>query len=225
MMNEKNLISLIHFSALKGMAVRAVFCAVVFLSLVIPRRLDGFIVLPEPVPVLRTPFPLEVSSHIVDVSIDGLSAETLIDQVFYNPTSYRLEGYYIFPVPKNALIRKFTMEIDGKETEAELLDAAKARSIYEDIVRRQLDPALLEYSDRSMFKVRIFPIEPRSKKRIRIKYQETLSIESGSIEYLYRSIRKSFHPEISRRCVCGEYQIRFRDRRSVLPDSSRGDHA
>ncbi|HNX59591.1 MAG TPA: VIT domain-containing protein, partial [Spirochaetota bacterium] len=185
MMNEKNLIFPILSIAMKGLAVRLIFCAGIFISLVIPAAADGFIVLPQPVPALRSPFPLEVSSHVVDVSIDGLSAETSIDQVFFNPTGYRLEGYYIFPIPKNALIRKFSMEIDGKETEAELLDATKARNIYEDIVRRQLDPALLEYSDRSMFKVRIFPIEPRSKKRIRIKYQETLSIESGSVEYMY----------------------------------------
>ncbi|HEY1405833.1 MAG TPA: VIT domain-containing protein [Spirochaetota bacterium] len=146
---------------------------------------DGFIVLPNPVSTLRTPYPLEVRSHHVDVSIDGLAAETSIDQEFVNPTNYRFEGYYIFPIPKGALINKFTMEIDGKETEAELLDAAKARTIYEDIVRKQLDPALLEYSERSIFKVRIFPIEPRSKKRIKIRYSETLSIESGSVEYVY----------------------------------------
>ena len=47
--------------------------------------------------------------------------------------------------------------------EAELLPAAKARAIYEDIVRKLKDPALLEYADRDVFKVRIFPIEPRSK--------------------------------------------------------------
>jgi Ca-activated chloride channel family protein len=146
---------------------------------------DGFIVTPEPHPVLRTPYPLEVKSHHVETTIDGLSAVTKIDQEFFNPTVYRLEGYYIFPVPKGALIRTFSMEIDGKNVEAELLDAAKARTIYEDIVRKQLDPALLEFSDRSMFKVRIFPIEPKSVKRVKIQYEETLSRESGTVEYVY----------------------------------------
>jgi Ca-activated chloride channel homolog len=146
---------------------------------------DGFIVMPRPVPGIRSPYPLEVKYHKVDVVLNGLSAETNIDQEFFNPTNQRLEGFYIFPVPKNAVIRKFSMFIDGKETEAELLDAEKARTIYEDIVRKQLDPALLEYTDRSAFKVRIFPIEPRSSKRIKLKYTETLSREAGAVEYLY----------------------------------------
>jgi Ca-activated chloride channel homolog len=162
-----------------------IYIAVMMLLAASPLFADGFIVLPERHPVLRTPYPLEVRYHNVDVSIDGLVAETSIDQEFVNPTNFRLEGYYFFPIPKNAVIRKFSMFIDNKETQAELLDAAKARAIYEDIVRKQLDPALLEYSDRSMFKVRIFPIEPRSTKRVKIKYIETLTRESGSIEYLY----------------------------------------
>ena len=40
------------------------------------------------------------------------------------------------PLPAGAVIKDFSMWIDGRETRAELLDAAKARTIYEDIVRR-----------------------------------------------------------------------------------------
>ena len=95
---------------------------------------DGFIVVPDPSPSVRpipvpqpaTAFPLEVKYHFVDVKIEDLAATTHIDQEFYNPTDRRLEGYYIFPVPKGAVINRFSMFIDGKETEAELLDAAKA---------------------------------------------------------------------------------------------------
>jgi Ca-activated chloride channel family protein len=150
---------------------------------------DGFIVIPRPPhprpPRPFSPFPLEVVYHHVKVDINDQIATTFIDQEFYNPTRYRLEGYYLFPIPKNAVIKKFSMFVNGKEMEAELLDAKKARKIYEDIVRRQMDPALLEYSDTGVFKVRIFPIEPRSKKRVKISYHEFLSRDNNTIEYLY----------------------------------------
>jgi len=55
--------------------------------------------------------------------------------------------------------------------DAELLPADKARQIYEEIVRKMRDPALLEYAGRDLFKVRIFPIEPRSRKPIKISYK------------------------------------------------------
>ena len=171
--------------SLQGYIVRMAAVTFAVFSLSSAVFADGFIVMPNPNPSIRTPYPLEVRYHNVDVKIDGLSAKTTIDQEFVNPTAYRLEGYYIFPVPKNAVINTFSMEIDGKETEAELLDADKARTIYEDIVRKQLDPAIMEYSERSIYKVRIFPIEPRSTKKIRIAYTEVLTLDSGSVEYVY----------------------------------------
>ncbi len=145
---------------------------------------DGFIVIPRPHP-LPNPFPLEVIYHKVDVKIDGQSAITKIDQAFYNPSHHQLEGFYIFPVPKGAVISKFTMNINGKETKAELLDAEKARKFYEDIVRQMRDPALLEYSEQNIFKLRIFPIEPRSEKKISISYTQVLESDNNMIEYLY----------------------------------------
>ncbi len=145
---------------------------------------DGFIVIPNPRP-LTNPFPLEVVYHKVDVKIDGQSAVTRIDQSFYNPSNSQLEGLYIFPVPKGAVINNFTMMINGKETKAELLDADKARKIYEDIVRQMRDPALLEYNEQNIFKLRIFPIEPRSEKKISISYSEILESDNNLFEYVY----------------------------------------
>ncbi len=152
---------------------------------------DGFIVVrrdPRPLPHPRPhfhPFPLEVKYHNVDVKIEDMVATTSIDQAFFNPTRYRMEGYYLFPVPANGVIKKFSMFINGKETEAELLDAGKARKIYEDIVRRMRDPALLEYSGRKVFKARIYPIEPFSEKRVRISYTEILNKDNSTTEYIY----------------------------------------
>src|SRR5204863_7142646 len=85
--------------------------------------------------------------------------------------------------PKGAHLDKFTMEIDGRQVEAELLSSDKARHIYEDIVRKLKDPALLEYAGRDLLKVRIFPIEPHSKKRITIGYTQLLKADAGLVAY------------------------------------------
>jgi len=161
----------------------ACLCGAVFYA-----RGDGFIVVERPflIPPGHFPFsPLEVSSHHVDVKIYGQVAVTSIDQEFYNPNDQRLEGIYMFPVPKGAHIDKFSMEIGGKMVDAELLRADKARQIYEDITRKMRDPALLEYAGQDLFKVRIFPIEPRSRKPIRISYTELLRSDAGTVNYSY----------------------------------------
>jgi Ca-activated chloride channel family protein len=141
---------------------------------------------PYPMPPAPRPYaPLEVVYHHVDVKIDGQIATTSVDQEFYNPNNQRLEGTYLFPIPRGAQIDKFTMDIGGKMVEAELLPAAKARAIYEDIVRKLKDPALLEYADRDVFKVRVYPIEPRSKKRIKLSYSQVLKADAGLVNYTY----------------------------------------
>ena len=138
------------------------------------RRPPPRIVPPETIPPHRPYIPpgppvwasLETTFTKADVRIKDQLATTSIEQEFYNPNSRQLEGTFLFPVPKGAQINTFTMEINGKPVEAELLAADKARGIYEDIVRKLKDPALLEYAGRDLFKVRIFPIEPNSRKRI-----------------------------------------------------------
>ncbi len=130
-------------------------------------------------------FPLESRSTKIETRIFDQTATTTIDQVFFNPTGRRLEAYFLFPVPKDVVISKFTMNINGKMQEAELLDADKARQIYEQIVRKAQDPALLEYYNRGMFRVRIFPIEPNSEQRIQLTYSETLQRDNGTISYSF----------------------------------------
>jgi len=147
-----------------------------------PRPPDRRIILPpRPVPSYA---PIEVSFTKADVKIKDQFATTRLEQEFYNPNSRRLEGTFLFPVPKGAQLDKFTMEIDGKAVEAELLTAEKARGIYEDIVRRQLDPALLEYAERDLFKVRIFPIEPHARRKITLTYAQLLKSDAGLISFV-----------------------------------------
>ena len=152
---------------------------------------DGLIIIEDPLPARIAPpppyafTPLEIKYHHVTVTITDQVAVTEVDQVFHNANNQRLEGTYLFPIPRGAQIDSFTMDINGKQTAAELLDADKARSIYEDIVRRMRDPALLEYAGQGMFKVRIFPIEPLSDKQIKLKYTELLREENGIVQYIY----------------------------------------
>ena len=132
---------------------------------------------PDPVPPQTRP--LETRRTDIDTRIRGPHATTRIEQSFYNPNSRTLEGTFLFPVPRGAHLDQFTLEIDGHPVEAELLAADKARSVYETIVRQMKDPALLEYAGRDLFKVRIFPLEPRATRVITLSYTEILKADNG----------------------------------------------
>ncbi len=177
------------------MKSKLVFILAAFFALLAGAQADGLIIIHNPPipgpprgPLVRPHFsfaPLEVVFHKVSVDIAGQKATTHVEQEFFNPNNANLEGEYIFPIPKGAHLDKFTMKIGDKDIEAELLDANKARAIYEDIVRRQRDPALLEYTGRAAFRVRIFPIEPHSRKKVTLAYTELLKVDGGIASYLY----------------------------------------
>ena len=128
---------------------------------------------------------IEIESTKISTKIRDHVAQTKVEQILYNPNAQQMEGSLLFPVPRGAQLDKFSMEIDGKMVEAELLKAGKARGIYEEIVRKMKDPALLEYADRDLFKLRIFPIPANSQKRISFSYTQVLKSESGLVSYVF----------------------------------------
>jgi len=154
---------------------------------------DGIIIIDPPPP--KIPPYLIVKYHRVTVTIQDQVAITHVDQVFVNPTDQRIEGTYVFPLPEEATINEFGMWVDGEYLAGEILPADQARNIYEEIVRRQRDPALLEYVGRNTFRARIFPIEPHAEKRVEIEYSEVLPLDNGLVHYRYPLNTERFSPQ------------------------------
>jgi Ca-activated chloride channel family protein len=170
-----------------------VLLALLVSQLVLPplAKADGVIVVDPPICHPACPEPvfiadqLEVRSHRVDVTIADQVATTRIDQVFHNPNSWAAEGTYIFPMPPGAAISGFTMIVDGEPVEAKLLDAQEARQVYDDIVRKMRDPALLEYIGEGAIQASVFPMPPGEDRRVQIAYEEIVSSEAGLSRYRY----------------------------------------
>ncbi|NIM07340.1 MAG: VWA domain-containing protein, partial [Armatimonadetes bacterium] len=152
----------------------------VFATFTLPAAADGILVPTKP----DAPN-FAIKYHRVDVKIESQIATTSIDQVFENRTNREQEAVYLFPLPKGASVRKFTLYDAGHALHAELLDRDKAREIYESIVRKRKDPGLLEYIGRDTYRVSVFPIPARGTKRIQLEYTEFLEYDSGVVTYNY----------------------------------------
>jgi Ca-activated chloride channel family protein len=153
-----------------------------------PALADGIIIPEPPYPHPPQPIPirsLAIKYHRVTVQIEDQVATTHVDQVFVNDNPFDLEGTYIFPLPADATVSSFAMWVDGQKLEAQLLEANKAREIYEGIVRQRRDPALLEYVGRNAFQARVFPIPAHGEKRIELEYSQVLPADQGLVRYVY----------------------------------------
>ncbi len=129
--------------------------------------------------------PLMIRYHRVNVTVRERMAETRVEQTFRNHTSQTLEATYVFPVPEGATVSGFAMWVNGRRQEGELLDAGRARQIYEQIVARMRDPGLVEYMGGNLFRARVFPIPPNAEQRIEIRFTQTLDYQSGLVHYRY----------------------------------------
>ena len=128
---------------------------------------------------------LGLKSHDVTVEIlDGI-AKTTVEENFENHTNRRLEGTFNFPLPSDASISRLALEVNGKIEEGTCLERERAREVFESIVRRMQDPALLEWQPGGFFKCRVFPIEPRSTKRVIVAYTQALPCFRGKMTYVY----------------------------------------
>lgn len=120
-------------------------------------------------------FPLPMRRLDVDVHVENQVARVAIDQTFFNTQNQQLEGVYRFPLPPDAAISRLAMFVNGKRMESAIVERMRGREIYEGIVYRRRDPALLEWMSGNLFKVRIFPLPARQEKRILLSYTQSLT--------------------------------------------------
>ncbi len=123
--------------------------------------------------------------HHVDIKVDDQVARVQVSQAFRNPSHQTLEVEYFFPLPDDAAIDNFVMMVDGKEMSGRLLGRDEARRIYEEIVRKKKDPALLEYMGRGLFKTSVFPIPAGQQRQINLSYTKLCKRDGNAVEVQY----------------------------------------
>lgn len=141
-----------------------------------------------PIPPIPTPRPTPIPSayriKLIDVqaSVKDQVATVQISQIFQNVGSTTLEAQLFFPMPDDAAISGLTLMVDGREMAGKLLKKEDARRIYEEIVRRRQDPALLEYMGQGLFQTSVFPVPAGAERKVDIRYQQLLKKDNGLID-------------------------------------------
>jgi len=138
------------------------------------------IIIPRPTPIRGD---YEIKSVDIQADIRDQSAQVQVSQVFANKSSRTLQASLFFPLPDEASISGLTLIVDGKELPGRLLPKDEARKIYEDIVRRSQDPALLEYMGRGLFRTSVFPVPPNAERKVEIRYTHILRQKDGLIDF------------------------------------------
>ncbi|MFN0059098.1 MAG: VWA domain-containing protein [Planctomycetota bacterium] len=118
------------------------------------------------------------------VEIRDCVAVTTLDIALFNPGARRVESDLLLPVPNGAVVRGFAYDGSATAPTAHVLPAAEARRLYDEIVRREQDPALLEFSGASLLRTSLFPIESGGRQHVRVTYEEVLVTDQDRVDYV-----------------------------------------
>ncbi len=159
-------------------------------GLLVDVRVEQPVRLPRPIPIIRpTPQPVPSSYKIdsleVNAKVTDQIARVQVSQTFQNTGSATMEVCFMFPLPYDGAIDQLTLLVDGKEYEAKLLSKEEARQRYEEIVRKNRDPALLEWVGTGMFQTSVFPIPPGAKRTVTLRYSQLCRKDQGLTDFIF----------------------------------------
>lgn len=126
----------------------------------------------------------KVKSIDVNAKLNGQIAEVGVSQTFQNTGSRQMEVCFVFPLPYDGAIDQVTLMVDGKEFEGKLLPADEARQQYEEIVRANKDPALLEWLGTGMFRTSVFPVPAGATRTVTLHYTQMCRQSQGLTDFL-----------------------------------------
>lgn len=128
--------------------------------------------------------PLRIERLNVTVNIVGNIALTTMEMTFRNDQNRILEGELNFPLGNGQTVSRFAMDFNGSLREGVVVEKAKGREIFEEKVRQNIDPGLVELTRGNSFKARVYPIPAHGIKKIVVAYQQELSSDgSGDLNY------------------------------------------
>jgi len=135
-------------------------------------------------PMPRPLSPVEVESIDVTAHVEDQVARTTMTLTMRNPGHQQQEGQVLLPVPHGAILKSFRLEGAEGKFEAEILPREEARRIYDEIVSRLKDPAILEFAGFGALKSSVFPVPANGVARLRLEYEELLPVDAGRIDYV-----------------------------------------
>jgi Ca-activated chloride channel family protein len=135
--------------------------------------------------VSRGGFAVDKVRSEVLVSVRGRVAQIEVSEWFINRGSRVAEGEYLYPLPGEAVFQGFSLFQGDAELRGEIMDADRAREIYEAIVRRRADPALIEFAGQGLLRARVFPIQPGETRKVSLRYTQVLERAGNALQLVY----------------------------------------
>ncbi len=127
--------------------------------------------------------PVRLKALAVQTTIQGGFAEIGLDMLFHNSNARILEGELQFPLLPGQEISGLALDIQGEMRSGVPIPKARGQEIFEEITRRNVDPALLEATQGNAYKLRLYPIPARGTRRVAVRILQPLAEQNGMFTF------------------------------------------
>ena len=99
------------------------------------------------------------------------------------PIAAEAEARIVMPVPPGSSVTDLVLSGGPETLEGKVLDADEAQRIYEEIVRRRIDPALLRSIGEDLVEVRAFPVPVNETRAVTFVVTSPLEVADGAARF------------------------------------------
>jgi len=142
---------------------------------------------------------MEVDQAEVTVRIVGGVVETVMELRFRNPMEWMVEGEFMLPLPANATVSSYALEVNGDLREAVAVEKEPVWHAYKTVKPQLVDPGVAERQDGNVYRT-VFSVPDNGTRSMRIGYVEKLAQGPGGCRYhlplAYQGVLASFRCQI-----------------------------
>jgi len=127
--------------------------------------------------------PIRLHTLHIETKIVGNIAQTTYEMAFYNPNDRVLEGELKLPLLEGQHIVAYALEVNGVYRNSSVVEKAKAKKAYENTIRRNVDPGLVEKTLGNNYRLRLYPLPAKGFKHLKVTVEEILHTKAQKYTY------------------------------------------
>ncbi|AZQ64640.1 DUF2135 domain-containing protein [Flammeovirga pectinis] len=119
----------------------------------------------------------------IDVLVVDNIATTTMEMHFYNYGDNILKGDLNFPLSAGQVVSRYALDVNGELREGVVVKKEKAKEVFEQVVRQQIDPGILEKTVGENFKTSLYPLNPKEYKKCIVAFDHELEVNEQGLYY------------------------------------------
>jgi hypothetical protein len=121
---------------------------------------------------------LSIARLNATIKVHGRMAEVSLDAEIANAGTTEVEARFALTLPTDAVVTGYALDVGDRMIDGVLVDQPKARAVYENEIRKGIDPGLAEISG-NVFQARIYPVSVRGSRRIIVRFVAPIDSAKG----------------------------------------------